>query len=152
MSHHDHPSLDPVAALRDAGLRVTAPRVATLAVVAEHQHADADVIASAVRERLGSVSHQAVYDVLRALTEVELLRRVDADGRRAVYELHRHDNHHHLICRVCGRLEDVPCAVGEAPCLHPHTQHGFELEVAEVLYRGVCPECRAAQAHVPAGT
>lgn len=147
---------DHATALRAAGLRVTAPRVATLAVVAEHQHADADAIAAAVRERLGSVSKQAVYDVLHALTHAELVRRISTDGRRARFELHRHDNHHHLICRECGRLEDVPCAAGAAPCLAPHGDLGFEVEIAEVLYRGLCPDCRARSASsqsaaVPAG-
>ncbi|MFC7464390.1 Fur family transcriptional regulator [Brachybacterium sp. GCM10030252] len=146
------PNADRAPALRNAGLRVTAPRLATLEVVAEHPHADADSVAHAVRERLGAVSRQAVYDVLHALTEVELLRRVPVAGRSARYELHEHDNHHHLECRVCGRLEDVPCAIGEAPCLLPHDDLGFEIEVAEVVYRGVCAACRDEAATSAAAT
>lgn len=139
---------DPASALRAAGLRVTGPRLATLAVVQERQHADVETIAGAVREKLGTVSKQAVYDVLHALTDVGLVRRISLDGRRALFESHRHDNHHHLVCRACGRLEDVPCATGSAPCLEPSASdgHGFEVEAAEVLYRGICPDCRAARA------
>ncbi|MEE1618086.1 Fur family transcriptional regulator [Brachybacterium sp. J153] len=137
------PSIDHTAALRGAGLRVTAPRLATLDAVTEHPHADADTIAQAVRERLGTVSRQAVYDVLNALSDAELLRRVSVGGRSMQYELHRHDNHHHLVCRECGRLEDVPCAVGAAPCLLPHEDHGFAIEVADVVYRGLCSDCLA---------
>lgn len=133
---------DHAAALRAAGLRVTGPRLATLEVVERRPHADAETVAHAVRERLGTVSRQAVYDVLHALTDAELLRRVLVDGRRSRYELHRHDNHHHLVCRRCGRLEDVPCAVGAAPCLIPHDDLGFDVEVADVVYRGLCSTCR----------
>lgn len=131
------------AALRGAGMRVTAPRVAALAVVTEHPHSDADAVAVQVRERLGTVSKQAVYDVLHALTDAGLVRRVRAGGRSALFE-RATDNHHHLVCRECGRLEDVPCAVGHAPCLTPSVDHGFELEVADVLYRGLCSSCRSA--------
>ncbi|WP_293698044.1 Fur family transcriptional regulator [uncultured Agrococcus sp.] len=132
------------ADLRGAGLRVTAPRLSVLRVVAEQPHAGTDEIAGAVRERLGSVSTQAVYGVLHALTDAGLLRRVDTGARAAArYELQSHDNHHHMLCRECGRLEDVPCAVGNAPCLIPEHNHGFEIEVAEVLFRGVCSQCRA---------
>ena len=132
------------SALRGAGLRVTAPRLATLAAVEANPHADAETIARSVRESLGTVSRQAVYDVLNALSDADLLRRVSVGGRSMQYELHRHDNHHHLVCRECGRLEDIPCAVGEAPCLTPHDAHGFDIEIADVVYRGVCSECRAA--------
>lgn len=142
--HAPGQAADHAAALRAAGLRVTAPRLATLAVVERHPHADAETVAHAVRERLGTVSRQAVYDVLHALTDAELLRRVLVDGRRARYELHRHDNHHHLVCRSCGRLEDVPCAVGAAPCLVPHDDLGFDIEIADVVYRGLCTACRKA--------
>lgn len=140
------PSIDHTSALRGAGLRVTAPRLATLAAVEAHPHADAEAIAQVVRESLGTVSRQAVYDVLNALSDADLLRRVAVGGRSMQYELHRHDNHHHLVCRRCGRLEDVPCAVGEAPCLIPHEHHGFSIEVADVVYRGVCSDCRAQDA------
>ncbi|WP_106507495.1 Fur family transcriptional regulator [Brachybacterium timonense] len=134
---------DPAAALRAAGLRVTAPRVATLEVVAAHPHTDAETIAGAVRSCLGAVSRQTVYDVLHALTDAELLRRVSVGSRSMLYEIHEHDNHHHLICRHCGRLEDVPCVVGHAPCLHPEQDHGFDIEIADVVYRVVCSDCRA---------
>lgn len=140
------PSFDHAAALRAAGLRVTAPRLATLEAVQELPHADAESISHAVRERLGSVSRQAVYDILGALTDASLLRRVSVGGRSMLYEVHRHDNHHHLVCTECGRLEDVPCVVGHAPCLHPSDDHGFEIEVAEVVFRGVCSSCRASSA------
>lgn len=147
-------TLEHTAALRGAGLRVTAPRLATLAAAEAHPHADAETIARAVRESLGTVSRQAVYDVLNALSDVGLLRRVSVGGRSMRYELHRHDNHHHLVCRSCGRLEDVSCAIGEAPCLLPHEDHGFEVEMADVVYRGLCSACRAAAAEdegAPAG-
>ena len=137
---------DHAAVLRGAGLRVTAPRLATLDVVAQHPHVDAESVAQAVRQRLGTVSKQAVYDVLNALADAELLRRVPVDGRRMRYELHRHDNPHHLVCRDCGRLEDVPCAVGAAPCLTPHSELGFDVEIAEVVYRGRCSVCREQSA------
>lgn len=139
-------STDHASALRAAGLRVTAPRLATLDAVEHLPHADADDVARAVRERLGTVSRQAVYDVLNALTEVELLRRVSVGGRSMRYELHRHDNHHHLVCTQCGRLEDIACVVGEAPCLTPHDDHGFTVEVAEVVFRGLCSTCRESAA------
>ncbi|MDO5662192.1 MAG: Fur family transcriptional regulator [Brachybacterium sp.] len=138
------------AELREAGLRVTAPRLATLAVVAERKHADADTIATAVRERLGAVSKQAVYDVLHALTRADLLRRIDIDGRRARYELQSHDNHHHSVCRGCGRIEDVPCATGGAPCLEFGQDAGFVVEEAEVTFRGLCTECHQAPLRAPA--
>lgn len=131
------------AALKGAGLRVTAPRLATLAVVEETQHQDAETIASAVRSRLGSVSTQAVYDVLKALTDTGIIRRVSPDGRGARFEIMRHDNHHHMLCRQCGRLEDVPCAVGHVPCLTPPGQLALRIESAEVLYRGLCTACTA---------
>ncbi len=134
------------ADLRAAGLRVTAPRLATLAVISERQHSDADAIATAVRDRLGSVSKQAVYDVLNALTAAGLVRRISLDERRARFEMHRHDNHHHLICRSCGRIEDVPCAVGIAPCLSLPDDRGFTVEEADVVYRGLCAECSEATA------
>lgn len=135
------------AELRAAGLRVTAPRLAALAAVAERQHADVDAIAAEVRARLGTVSKQAVYDVLGALTGAGLVRRVPIDDRRARYELDLHDNHHHLVCRVCGRIEDVPCAVGAAPCLDVPAARGFAVDEADVIYRGTCVACRADHLH-----
>jgi Fur family ferric uptake transcriptional regulator len=140
---------DHTSALRRVGLRVTAPRLATLAAVEVHPHSDAEEIARVVREDLGTVSRQAVYDVLNALSDAGLLRRVSVGGRSMRYERHRHDNHHHLVCRSCGRLEDVPCAVGAAPCLIPHEGHGFSIETADVVYRGLCTDCRAREAATP---
>ncbi|MFD1506829.1 transcriptional repressor [Georgenia yuyongxinii] len=127
--------------LRQAGLRVTAPRLAVLAEVAEHPHADVETIRRGVLDRLGAVSTQAVYDVLHALTSAGILRRIEPEGSPGRYEMHRGDNHHHLVCRGCGRLEDVPCAVGAAPCLHASTDHGFVIDTAEVIYWGTCPSC-----------
>lgn len=143
------PTEDFTAALKASALRVTAPRLATLAVIRETPHADADQVAAAVRERLGTVSKQAVYDVLSALTDSGLIRRVSLDGRRARYELQTRDNHHHMLCRDCGNLRDVPCQVGHAPCLEPSVDHGYDLEVAEVLYLGLCPDCQHSSATSP---
>lgn len=133
-----HPDL-----LRQAGLRVTALRLAVLAELEAVPHADADTIRTRVRERLGSVSTQAVYDVLHALTEAEILRRIEAAGSPRRYEVAQGDNHHHLVCRGCGRVVDVPCAVGAAPCLYPSAGHGFVIDTAEVIYWGFCPSCQS---------
>lgn len=134
------------ASLRGSGLRVTAPRLAAMAVVEEQPHATADAVATEVRNRLGTVSKQAIYDVLSALTEAGILRRVAVDGRGGQYEIESGDNHHHMVCRGCGRLEDVPCVVGEAPCLaHPDDDHGFTIDVAEVVFRGLCADCRSEE-------
>ncbi|MPV35750.1 Fur family transcriptional regulator [Georgenia subflava] len=132
--------------LREAQLRVTAPRLAVLAEVADHPHADAESIRAAVRERLGTVSTQAVYDVLHALTGAGLLRRIEPEGSPGRYELRRGDNHHHLVCRSCGTVADVACAVGQAPCLHASEDHGFVIETAEVIYWGTCPSCLSGTA------
>lgn len=138
--------LDPrIEELREHGLRATAPRIAALAAIAEDPHADADAIATAVRQRLGTVSRQAVYDVLHALTAAGLVRRISLDERRARFELARHDNHHHLVCRRCGRIEDVACAEGAAPCLDPEAPRGFVVEQADVIYRGLCADCAASE-------
>lgn len=139
-------------ALRAVGLRVTAPRLATLAVVAETPHCDADTVAGAVRARLGSVSKQAVYDVLHALTAADLVRRISLDDRRARYELHAHDNHHHAVCRGCGSIVDVPCVEGAAPCLDAPRTTGFAIEQADVIYRGLCASCREAEAAIASAT
>lgn len=128
--------------LRAADLRVTAPRLAVLAEVEAHPHATADTIRQAVRDRLGTVSTQAVYDVLHALTDARILRRIEPDGSPGRFELYRGDNHHHVVCRRCGAIDDVPCAVGEAPCLHASDDHGFAIEAAEVIYWGICPACQ----------
>lgn len=130
--------------LRDAGLQVTRPRVAVLAVVHERAHQDTATILAAVRERLGAVSHQAVYDVLRALTGAGLLRRIQLAGYAARYEARVADNHHHLVCRRCGSITDIDCAVGAAPCLAPSHGDGFTVDEAEVVYWGRCPACSAA--------
>ena len=130
--------------LRDAGLRVTRPRLAVLAQVGAHPHADTAAIVEATRADLGKVSVQAVYDVLQALTENGLIRRIEPPGSVARYETRVGDNHHHVVCRSCGAIADVACAVGSAPCLEASESHGFEIDEAEVIYRGRCPECLAA--------
>jgi Fur family ferric uptake transcriptional regulator len=130
--------------LRGASLRVTAPRLAVLAEVHAQPHADVDRLAASVRERLGSVSTQAVYDVLRALTQAGLVRRIEPAGSPARFEARVGDNHHHVVCRGCGEVGDVDCAVGEAPCLEPSNSNGFVIDEAEVTYWGTCPACRTA--------
>jgi Fur family ferric uptake transcriptional regulator len=132
--------------LRTAGLRVTRPRLAVLGAVHDHPHADTDTLISAVRADLGEVSHQAVYDVLRALTAAGLLRRIQPPNSVARYEARIADNHHHVVCRACGTIADVDCAIGEAPCLTPSDDNGFLIDEAEVVYRGLCPACAAAEA------
>jgi Fur family ferric uptake transcriptional regulator len=129
--------------LRGVALRVTRPRLAVLSAVHDHPHADTDSIIGIVREGLGGVSHQAVYDVLRALTATGLLRRIEPPGSPARYESRVGDNHHHVVCRSCGAIADVDCAVGEAPCLSASDDRGFVIDEAEVIYRGLCPECSA---------
>jgi Fur family transcriptional regulator, stress-responsive regulator len=131
-------------ALRGAALRVTRPRLAVLSAVHGHPHADTESIINIVREDLGEVSHQAVYDVLRALTAAGLLRRIQPKGLVARYETRVGDNHHHIVCRSCGAIADVDCAVGAAPCLTASDDHGFRIDEAEVVYWGRCPECVAA--------
>ena len=126
--------------LRGAALRVTRPRVAVLAAVQENPHADTDTIIQSVRSEL-DVSHQAVYDVLRALTGAGLLRRIQPTGSVARYEGRVGDNHHHLVCRSCGAIEDVDCAHGSAPCLTASDDHGYVIDEAEVVYWGLCPDC-----------
>jgi Fur family ferric uptake transcriptional regulator len=131
------------ALLRAAALRVTRPRVAVLSAVHDHPHTDTTSIIGLVRENLGEVSHQAVYDVLHALTAVGLVRRIEPPGHVARYEARVGDNHHHLVCRSCGVIADVDCAVGAAPCLVASDDQGFVIDEAEVVYRGHCPECLA---------
>ena len=131
-------------ALRAAELRVTRPRLAVLAAVHEHPHADTDSIIRVVRDDLGEVSHQAVYDVLRALTTAGLVRRIEPSGSVARYEARVGDNHHHVVCRSCGVIADVDCAVDDTPCLTASFDHGFAIDEAEVTYWGLCPECAAA--------
>ena len=130
--------------LRGASLRITRPRVAALAAVYDHPHADTNSIIGFAREDLGDVSLQAVYDVLRALTDAGLVRRIHPPGSVARYESRVGDNHHHAVCRSCGAIADVDCAVGAAPCLIAADDHGYVLDEAEVIYWGVCPECSTA--------
>ena len=127
--------------LRTAALRVTRPRLAVLAAVHAHPHADTESIIRAVRDDLPQVSHQAVYDVLRALSAAGLVRRIQPSGSVARYEARVGDNHHHVVCRGCGAIADVDCAVGEAPCLSASDDRGFTIDEAEVTYWGTCPEC-----------
>ena len=133
--------------LRGVDLRVTRPRVAVLSAVHDRPHADTDSIIRAVRQDLGEVSHQAVYDVLRALTSAGLLRRIQPSGSVARYEARVGDNHHHVVCRSCGSVADIDCAVGHAPCLTAAEDHDFVIDEAEVTYWGLCPAC-AATTHV----
>ncbi|MEO6879653.1 MAG: Fur family transcriptional regulator [Mycobacteriaceae bacterium] len=130
-------------ALRGVALRVTRPRVAVLAEVHAHPHATTDALIQLVRQHLPTVSHQAVYDVLRVLTNAGLVRRIEPSGSAARYEARVGDNHHHLVCRACGTIVDVDCAVGEAPCLVPAEDHGFAVDEAEVIYWGRCAACAA---------
>ena len=127
--------------LRAAGLRVTQQRVAVLEAVRRLPHADTDSLINAVRGRAGDISHQAVYDVLKVLTEAGLVRKIQPLGTVARYESRVGDNHHHLVCRACGAIEDVDCAVGEAPCLDASDAHGYSIDEAEVVYWGLCPSC-----------
>lgn len=131
--------------LRGASLRVTRPRVAVLGAVARHPHADTDSVIRAVRAELPEVSHQTVYDSLNALTAAGLVRRIQPSGSVARYESRVGDNHHHVVCRACGVIADVDCAVGEAPCLTAADDLGFAIDEAEVIYWGLCPDCITAQ-------
>ncbi|MGU3652933.1 Fur family transcriptional regulator [Arthrobacter sp. SLBN-53] len=131
--------------LRGASLRVTRPRIAVLGAVHRHPHADTDTVIRAVRAELADVSHQTVYDSLNALTAAGLLRRIQPTGSVARYESRVGDNHHHVVCRSCGVIADVECAVGEAPCLTAADDHGFTIDEAEVIYWGLCPDCITAQ-------
>ncbi len=127
--------------LRDAGLRATGPRVAVLTAVYEHPHADTSSIIDVAREAGGEVSVQAVYDVLSALTTAGLVRRIEPAGSVARYESRVRDNHHHVVCRSCGAIADVDCAVGHTPCLTASDAQGFTIDEAEVTYWGLCPSC-----------
>ena len=144
-----HSTTDHEGSLRAAGLRVTRPRLAVLAVVHDDPHADTDTILRSVRERLGEVSNQAVYDVLRALTSARLLRRIQPPGLVARYEARVGDNHHHVVCRVCGTIGDVDCAVGHAPCLTASDDRGFVIDEAQVVYLGLCPDCATTTTEHP---
>ena len=129
--------------LRGAAMRVTRPRLAVLSAVHHNPHADTDSIIGAVRKSLGGVSHQAVYDVLGALTTAGLVRRIQPLGSVARYEARVADNHHHVVCRSCGAIADVDCAVGYTPCLTAADDAGYEIDEAEVIYWGRCPTCVA---------
>jgi len=131
--------------LRGAGLRVTAARVALLETVRGGDHLGIEAIASRVRERIGHVSLQAVYEALHALTAAGLMRRIEPAGSPPRFEGRVGDNHHHIVCRSCGVVADVDCAVGEAPCLTASDDRGFSIDEAEVIYRGVCPDCSTAR-------
>lgn len=138
--------------LRERGFRVTAPRLAVYRAVSELPgHPDVDAIAARVRSALGSVSTQAVYDGLRVLTKAGLLRRIEPAGSPARYESRVGDNHHHVVCRVCGAAKDIDCAVGVAPCLDPSDAGGFSIDEAEITFWGLCPGCRAAAGDDAAG-
>ncbi|MFC4008710.1 Fur family transcriptional regulator [Nonomuraea purpurea] len=130
--------------LRAAGLRVTAARVALLEIVRDGDHLDVEEIASGVRDRVGHISLQAVYEALHALTAAGLLRRIEPAGSPARFEGRIGDNHHHVVCRSCGVVADVDCAVGEVPCLTASDSHGFVIDEAEVIYWGLCPACSTA--------
>lgn len=133
--------------LRGSDLRVTRPRLAVLGAVHALPHADTDAILAAVREQVPTVSHQAVYDSLHTLTAAGLVRRIQPSRSVARYESRVGDNHHHVVCRSCGAVADVDCAVGEAPCLNPSNDNGFSIDEAEVIYWGVCPRCSAQTPH-----
>jgi Fur family transcriptional regulator, stress-responsive regulator len=140
-------SRTPTAAeeLRGAGLRVTAARVALLETVRHGDHLDVEAIASGVRDRIGHVSLQAGYEALHALTMAGLIHRIEPAGSPARFEGRVGDNHHHVVCRSCGVVADVDCAVGEAPCLTASDAHGFSIDEAQVIYWGLCPSCSTAR-------
>ncbi|MFE2103633.1 MULTISPECIES: Fur family transcriptional regulator [unclassified Streptomyces] len=135
--------------LRGAGLRVTAARVALLETVRHGDHLDVEAITSGVRDRVGHISVQAVYEALHALTAAGLVRRIEPPGSPARFEGRVGDNHHHLVCRSCGVVADVDCAVGHAPCLTAADDRGFSIDEAEVIYWGLCPDCSSAATAAP---
>ena len=143
------PHTELAGALRASGLRVTAPRLGVMQALRARPHSDTESVIRAVRRDLGSVSAQAVYNVLAALVDVGLVRRVEPAGSPALYELRVGDNHHHIVCRGCGSTTDVDCVVGRRPCLTPSETHGFALDEAEVTFWGLCPECQASDSPVP---
>lgn len=136
-------SQDKAALLREHGIQVTAQRLAVLKAVSQQPHSTADTIADAARAELGALSKQAVYDALSMLVDKGLLRRIQPAGSPARFEDRVGDNHHHIICRKCGLTVDVDCAVGETPCLSAADDSGFDIEEAEVIFWGICPECRS---------
>ena len=134
---------DPADLLRQRGYRVTGQRLAVLRAVSSAPHVTADAVAETVRAELGAISTQAVYDVLGVLVDVGLVRRIQPAGSPARFEVRVRDNHHHVICRLCGRTDDVDCAVGSAPCLTAVDDRGYEIDEAEVIYWGRCPDCQS---------
>lgn len=133
------------AQLRAISLRVTRPRLAVLTALRDHPHVDTRTVIALARDEFPAVSHQAVYDVLQALTESRLVRRIQPAGATARYEMRVGDNHHHVVCRSCGAIADVDCAAGTAPCLTASDDHGYVIDEAEVVYWGACPDCAAAR-------
>lgn len=144
MVYHQQMADDPTETLRERGLQVTAQRLAVLRAVAGRPHCTADEVAEDVRAEIGTISRQAVYDVLGILAEKGILRRIQPAGSPARYEDRVGDNHHHLICRTCGKTVDVDCAIGDTPCLTAPDVSGYRIDEAEVIYWGTCPECLAA--------
>ncbi|MEM0895902.1 MAG: Fur family transcriptional regulator [Verrucomicrobiota bacterium] len=133
--------ITPEDQLREKGIPVTAQRLAVLRAISAHPHANAEVIAESVRAIIGTISKQSVYDALNILSEKGLIRRIQPAGSPTLYEDRVGDNHHHLVCRQCGKTVDVDCAVGDTPCLTAAQSHGFQIDEAEVVYWGTCPEC-----------
>jgi Fur family ferric uptake transcriptional regulator len=131
--------------LREKGVQVTVQRLAVMRVVNAQPHCTADEIAEAVRQEIGTISRQAVYDAVKLLVEKGIIRRIQPAGSPALFEDRVGDNHHHVICRKCGKTADVDCAVGEKPCLQAADCAGYQIDEAEVIYWGVCPTCLAAQ-------
>jgi Fur family ferric uptake transcriptional regulator len=134
---------EPAVLLREQGLQVTAQRLAVLRAVSAHPHATADVIAEAARTEIGAISRQSVYDALGAMVEAGIVRRIQPAGAAAMFETRVADNHHHLVCRGCGNLFDVDCAVGDTPCLTAAEDHGYAIDEAEVVYWGRCRDCQS---------
>lgn len=139
----DRPDSDVSEALRAGGLRVTAARLGVMKALRSRPHSDTDTVIRLVRDELGAVSAQAVYNVLAALVAVGLARRIEPAGSPARYEVRVGDNHHHIVCRACGSTTDVDCAVGKRPCLTPSETHGYDLDEAEVTFWGLCPKCQS---------
>ncbi|MDH3299880.1 MAG: transcriptional repressor [Acidimicrobiia bacterium] len=140
------PTPDLAAVLRGHGVQVTAQRLAVLRAVSAHPHISANEVAEKVREEIGAISRQSVYDSLTVLTDNDIIRRIQPAGSPTRYEDRVGDNHHHLVCRSCDRLVDVDCAVGDTPCLTPVDDWRFDVHEAEVIYWGVCPDCQASAA------
>jgi Fe2+ or Zn2+ uptake regulation protein len=139
-------SADPAALLRAHGVQVTAQRLAVLKAVTANPHCSANEVALTVRDQIGAISRQSVYDTLTVLAEHDIIRRIQPAGSPTRYEDRVGDNHHHLVCRRCDRLVDVDCALGDAPCLTPVENWQFDVHEAEVIYWGTCPECQPAPA------